>query len=124
MKSATLVLAASMALAIVSCTTAQTAHRDVASTNAADRRPARPIVRRTGYATASDGARIYYEHCGAGPAIVFVHGLGGNHAVWFQQVAHFAKDHTVVSVSQRGFAPSGGDQKHYDVHLLVEDLRA
>jgi pimeloyl-ACP methyl ester carboxylesterase len=126
MKSVTLALLASMALAAVSCTATQTAHPDVAATNAkaAERSPAKPIVRRTGYAVASDGARIYYEHCGAGPAIVFVHGLGGNHAVWFQQVAHFAKDHTVVTISQRGFAPSGGDQKHYDVRLLVEDLRA
>lgn len=67
-------------------------------------------------------ARIYYEICGRGPAIVFVHGLGGNHAVWFQQVAHFARDHTVIALSQRGFAPSGGDRNRYDVAALVDDL--
>jgi len=83
-----------------------------------------PIARKTGHATASDGAPIYYEVCGSGPALVLVHGLGGNHAVWFQQVAHFAATHTVVTMSQRGFAPSGGDQKHYDVPLLVRDLEA
>lgn len=125
MKPVSLVLCASMAAALVSCTSAS--HRDAASPRfreAAAAGDAKPIVRRTGYATASDGARIYYEHCGAGPAIVLVHGLGGNHAVWFQQVAHFAADHTVVTVSQRGFAPSGGDQKHYDVDLLVRDVEA
>lgn len=50
-----------------------------------------PIARHTGFATARDGTRIYYEVAGAGAALVFVHGLGGNHAVWFQQLAHFAR---------------------------------
>jgi 3-oxoadipate enol-lactonase len=120
MKIAALLVAASMSFGVVSCTASQPANRAAPSVEgAAGRSDAKPIVRRTGYATASDGARIYYEHCGSGPALVLVHGLGGNHAVWFQQVAHFAADHTVVTLSQRGFAPSGGDQKHYDVDLLV-----
>ncbi len=80
------------------------------------------VTRTTGFAAAKDGTRIYYERLGAGPAIVFIHGLGGNHAVWFQQTPFFAKDHTVVTMSQRGFAPSGGDQTKYDVGVLVEDL--
>ncbi len=123
MKTATLILTASMAVAAVSCTTSAAARRDETQPPA-QAAATEPIVRRTGYATASDGARIYYESCGSGPAIVLVHGLGGNHAVWFQQVADFDVDHTVVTVSQRGFAPSGGDQKHYDVDLLVRDLEA
>ncbi len=82
-----------------------------------------PISRRTGFVTASDGVRIYYEVCGSGPAIVLVHGLGGNHAVWFHQVAYFARDHTVVTVSQRGFAPSGGDPARYEVDLVRSDLQ-
>jgi pimeloyl-ACP methyl ester carboxylesterase len=28
----------------------------------------------------------YYEVHGEGPTIIFAHGLGGNHASWFQQV--------------------------------------
>lgn len=82
------------------------------------------IARRTGYAIASDGTRIYFEACGSGPAMVFVHGLAGNHAVWFQQVVHFARTHTVITMSQRGFAPSGGDRAHYQVALLASDLEA
>jgi 3-oxoadipate enol-lactonase len=125
MRAVPFVLAVSMAVATVSCTASS--GRDDAATHVrepAAAAPTKPIVRRTGYATASDGARIYYEHCGSGPAIVFVHGLGGNHAVWFQQVADFAADHTVVTLSQRGFAPSGGDQKTYDVDQLVRDVEA
>jgi pimeloyl-ACP methyl ester carboxylesterase len=67
---------------------------------------------------------IYYEVTGEGPAIVFAHGLGGNHLSWFQQVAHFAPQWTCVTFAHRGFAPStklpgGPDPKDY-----VDDLAA
>ncbi|HYC01130.1 MAG TPA: alpha/beta hydrolase [Candidatus Limnocylindrales bacterium] len=81
-------------------------------------------ARVAGTATATDGTRIYYERIGKGPAIVFIHGLGGNHAVWFQQVAHFAPTHTVLTLSQRGFAPSGPAHGRFDVGVLVQDLTA
>ena len=86
--------------------------------------PSGPIAREYGTAVARDGTRIYFERCGSGPAIVLIHGLGGNHAVWFRQVPYFARTHTVVTLSQRGFAPSGGDLASYDVDVVVEDLDA
>jgi pimeloyl-ACP methyl ester carboxylesterase len=49
---------------------------------------------------------IAYEVTGSGPAIVFAHGLGGNHLSWWRQVAHFAKTWTCVTFAHRGFAPS------------------
>jgi len=55
---------------------------------------------------------IHYEVTGScevtdsGPAIIFAHGLGGNHMSWFQQAAHFAKNHTCIAFAHRGFAPS------------------
>ena len=49
---------------------------------------------------------LYYEVYGSGPAIVFAHGLGGNHMSWWQQVAHFSAKYTCVTVAHRGFAPS------------------
>jgi len=121
MPSPSRLLVASMAAVVVSCTPTMTRPPGEAPSPASGA-DAAPISRRSGFVTASDGARVYYEACGSGPAIVLVHGLGGNHAVWFQQVAHFAADHTVVTMSQRGFAPSGGDRNHYDVELLVRDL--
>ena len=51
-------------------------------------------------------AEIYYEVVGKGPAVVFAHGLGGNHLSWWQQVAHFAPSHTCVVFAHRGFPPS------------------
>lgn len=50
---------------------------------------------------------IYYEVTGSGPAIVFAHGLGGNHLSWWQQIAHFSTRYTCVSFAHRGFTPSG-----------------
>ena len=32
---------------------------------------------------------LFYETHGEGPAIVFLHGRGGNHLSWWQQVPHF-----------------------------------
>jgi 3-oxoadipate enol-lactonase len=121
-----------VALAILAATTADARrHGPPRPTSTTQTRPAvvsmaeaaRPTLpRRSGFATASDGVRLYYEVSGAGPAIVFVHGLGGNHAVWFHQVADFAVDHTVVTMSQRGFAPSDDAPSGYDPGRLALDL--
>ncbi|MFJ2226453.1 alpha/beta fold hydrolase [Streptomyces halstedii] len=51
----------------------------------------------------SDGASLYYERHGDGPAIVFVHGSGGHHAIWWQQVAALRDAFTVVTLDLRGF---------------------
>lgn len=61
--------------------------------------------RRRGYLQRPD-CRIYYETTGSGPALIFAHGLGGNHMSWWQQVAHFAGTHCCATFSHRGFAPS------------------
>ena len=51
---------------------------------------------------ASDGEDIGVEVCGAGTAVVLLHGSGGNRATWFQQVVDLAADFTVVVVEARG----------------------
>lgn len=64
------------------------------------------LPRRTGVVE-HDGERIYYEVVGQGGVpLVLSHGAGGNHAVWFQQVAHFARDRAVVTWDHRGFGKS------------------
>jgi pimeloyl-ACP methyl ester carboxylesterase len=75
------------------------------------------------------GCRLYYEATGAGPAIVFAHGLGGNHLSWWQQVPHFAERYTCVTFAHRGFAPSseiagGPDPADYagDLGALIDHL--
>ncbi|SNS24171.1 Pimeloyl-ACP methyl ester carboxylesterase [Sphingomonas laterariae] len=49
---------------------------------------------------------LYYEDQGEGPAIVLAHGIGGNHASWYQQVPVFARSYRVVSFDHRGFGRS------------------
>ena len=46
----------------------------------------------------SGDAKIYYETHGAGPAVLFVHGSGGHHAAWWQQVAALSPSYTVITV--------------------------
>jgi pimeloyl-ACP methyl ester carboxylesterase len=73
---------------------------------------------------------LYYEVSGSGPALLFAHGLGGNHLSWWQQVAHFAPRYTCVAFAHRGFAPSdaisgGPDPADYasDLAALIDHLK-
>ena len=52
------------------------------------------------------GCRVYYEVTGAGPAIIFAHGIGSNHLTWWQQVPHFSDRYTCVTFAHRGYPPS------------------
>lgn len=77
--------------------------------------------------------RIWYEVTGSGPALIFAHGLGGNHLSWWQQVAHFSQHYTCVAFAHRGFAPSspttpdplvyGDDLAALIDHLDLADVR-
>jgi 3-oxoadipate enol-lactonase len=71
-----------------------------------------------------DGAEIHYEVFGKGPAIVFAHGLGGNHLSWWQQVAHFAPTHTCVVFAHRGFPPSSAAPGKSAPDFYADDLAA
>ena len=70
------------------------------------------------------GAEIYYECTGSGPAIVFAHGLGGNHLSWWQQVPHFSHRYTCVTFAHRGFSPSRVTSGSVDPALFEDDLLA
>jgi 3-oxoadipate enol-lactonase len=54
-----------------------------------------------------DGFRLYYEDTGGNlPAILFLHGAGGNHVSWWQQVPVFAEEYRCITADQRGFGQS------------------
>jgi pimeloyl-ACP methyl ester carboxylesterase len=63
------------------------------------------------YAPSGD-AKIYYEVHGAGPGVLFVHGSGGHHVAWWQQVAALSGSHTVITVDLRGFGNSRWESDH------------
>lgn len=86
------------------------------------------LPRTRGFIERAD-ARIYYETMGQGPALVFAHGLGGNHLSWWQQVPAFSDRYTCITFSHRGFhpstAPAGGpdpDDFAGDLLALIDHL--
>lgn len=70
-----------------------------------------------------NGIDLYYESHGEGPAVVFLHGRGGNHLSWYQQVAAFRDRYRCIAIDHREFglsreAPDGPGRAAF-----VEDLR-
>ncbi|MEU9094956.1 alpha/beta fold hydrolase [Streptomyces sp. NPDC087901] len=72
----------------------------------------------------SDGTSIYYERHGSGPAILFVHGSGGHHAAWWQQVAALRDEFTVVTADLRGFGKSDSSMPEFDGQDFPGDVVA
>lgn len=82
-------------------------------------------MRRSSGLLARPDASLYYEVTGEGAAMVFAHGLGGNHLSWWQQVAEFAPGHSCVTFAHRGFPPSSGEGAHRypdDLAALMDHL--
>jgi 3-oxoadipate enol-lactonase len=79
--------------------------------------------RKTGFLRRPD-AEIYYEVTGEGPALVFAHGLGGNHLSWWQQVPHFADRYSCVTFAHRGFTPSRIEPGGARAEAYGDDLAA
>ena len=72
---------------------------------------------------------LYYEVHGDGPPLVFAHGAGGNHLVWWQQVPEFARDYRVITFDHRAFGlspdvPHGPGRRAFplDLHALLDHL--
>lgn len=79
------------------------------------------------YASAGD-IQLYYElhgpRPGEAPALVFAHGIGGNHLSWWQQIPHFRKQFTCVTFDHRGFGLSRDTPAGPGSAAFVDDLSA
>lgn len=69
-----------------------------------------------------DGARLYYEVHGSGPALLLVPGLGGVATFWQRHVAALSKRHTVVLHDHRGCGRSGPSHITYSVGQMADDV--
>lgn len=56
-----------------------------------------------------NAARIYYEQHGKGDDVVFLHGAGGNHLSWWQQVEAFSRHYRCTVYDARGWGLSRGE---------------
>lgn len=54
----------------------------------------------------TEGAEIYYQSHGEGPAVVLAHGIGGNHAIWYRQIGPLSLSNRVITFDHRGFGLS------------------
>jgi pimeloyl-ACP methyl ester carboxylesterase len=72
----------------------------------------------------AEGARIYYEQHGSGPAIMLIHGSGGHHMAWWRQVAYLSRWFTVLTIDLRGFGNSTSVEGGPDSLDFVKDVEA
>jgi 3-oxoadipate enol-lactonase len=77
-----------------------------------------------------NGIDLFYESHGSGPPIVFLHGRGGNHLSWWQQVPHFEDRFRCITIDHREFGLSkdvanGPGRKAFadDLHALLDHLK-
>lgn len=74
-------------------------------------------------------SRLYYEQYGEGVPVVLAHGVGGNHASWFNQIPTLSKSYRVISIDQRAFGNStdaeglGRSAFVDDLALLLDELK-
>ncbi|HEY1751069.1 MAG TPA: alpha/beta hydrolase [Caulobacteraceae bacterium] len=69
----------------------------------------------------SGASQLYYEDVGEGPAVVLAHGVGGNHASWFNQVPTLSKRFRVIAIDHRAFGNSN-DVEGIGASGYVDDL--
>ena len=71
-----------------------------------------------------DGARVYYEDTGAGSAVVFAHGGGGDVSQWRHQIPVFAQQHRVIAFDARGHGRSNLSAAAVCITDFADDLAA
>lgn len=88
-------------------------------------RPSPPAAAQPRWVDGGAG-KLHVVDTGAGePTIVFIHGLGGDHAVWDAQVAHLRGRYRLVTYDQRGHgASTPATADGYTVDALTDDLEA
>lgn len=68
------------------------------------------------------GQKIHYLEAGSGPAVILLHGLGGDATNWAQTFPALAPHYHVFAPDQIGFGQSGKPFLNYRVSTLVDFL--
>ena len=72
----------------------------------------------------NEGAKLYYEEQGSGPALIFLHGASCDLRQWQRQVAHFAQRYRVVAMDARGHGRSSLPPGAVSPDIFWRDARA
>ena len=79
----------------------------------------------TGSVVSKDGVNIVYEIAGSGePALVFAHCWCGNRSYLKEQVEHFSKKHTCISLDLAGHGESGMNREKWTIEAFANDVVA
>lgn len=68
------------------------------------------------------GGTVYVEECGAGPAVVLIHGGNLDRRLWDEQFPLFARRHRVVRYDVRGFGRSTGQGARWAAHTDLASI--
>ena len=68
------------------------------------------------------GVKIHYQEAGSGPAVILLHGLGGDVSNWAQTIGPLSKKYRVIVPDQIGFGRSDKPMINYRVGTLVDFL--
>jgi pimeloyl-ACP methyl ester carboxylesterase len=78
------------------------------------------------HATTPDGVKLYYEECGAGRPVLFVHEYAGDYRSWEPQLRQLSRQYRCITYSQRGYPPSDvpAEGRRYSQDIVRDDARA
>src|SRR5262250_1238797 len=68
------------------------------------------------------GMKIHYQEAGSGPAVILLHGLGGDASNWAANIMPLSKSYRVLVPDQIGFGKSDKPLINYRVATLVDFL--
>jgi 2-hydroxy-6-oxonona-2,4-dienedioate hydrolase len=68
------------------------------------------------------GEKIHYLEAGSGPAVILLHGLGGDASNWYGNIAALSPKYHVIVIDQIGFGKSDKPLINYRVQTLVDFL--
>jgi 3-oxoadipate enol-lactonase len=66
--------------------------------------------------------RIAYDEIGAGPPVVFLHGIGGNRTNWREQLHACAPDYRAIAWDARGYGLSDDYEGALDFAYFADDM--
>jgi hypothetical protein len=69
-------------------------------------------------------ATLHYQQWGEGPCIAFLHGSGGNHLSWWQQIPALSRSYRCLALDLRGYGFSRTETSPLDAAVFGDDLLA